>query len=391
MKPAEAAQRRSKIAFVGFAEPTLAEQRATWNSLLDQSGEAPPQIVAYAFNSEGLTQFQTDMPSIDVAIFLPHLPTWSRLPYLNSRGPKPLRTREFPWGLPQLPTDIADRVNTENGIYQQTLDVIDLYLSQAAKPFSRGLALFHPEDLGAHANGRPASPWQLARLATIAKGANLQRAALQQCRLGPCSRVSPMGILHNLEPWPGTVRRGWPRLNSITDVYKGPLQRQCGCGRRHQGHERSEEGLQSTPPTLEPFTHKWLGEMIYTYLTDKGLIEQHGLPQDRGRRVAELLPHMLPYAIDEDGYETEATILLDPLEEANADEDIHLEYPTETNTAAGFTKLDMEEGQTEQTDNDAPASNQVKRTKKQEKFENCEQETIDRQAEAAIGKDQGMI
>ncbi len=100
---------------------------------------------------------------------------------------------------------------------------------------------------------------------------------------------------------------------------------------------------------------------------------------------------MVPYEFDEDGYETEATILLDPLEEADTDGEGHPENSTKANTTATYTKLDMEEEQSEQADVDALASHQSHGGKKQENFEKGEEKITEQQAEAATGKDQGMI
>ncbi len=314
MTPAEGTARRPQVALVGLTHQQLAEHRAAWGTLLQSRWDRLPHIAIFEFTPHGMTHFQANMLNIDAAVLLPHLPTWSRLPHLNSLGPRPLRSRDHPWGLPQLTPTLAERVNAENGLLQLLLASLDSFLEQKAGDAEKRIMLLLPEDLGACSRGRPASPWQLPQLAELARRHNLQRGALQQCRLGPGRTASPTGLLHNLPLAAGTYRQGWPRLKPGTDHYQGPLPPRCGCGRRHIAQQATRAKLRSSPPQLLPAACRWIAEAIHADFTSRNMISQLGPPTERGRKVAELLPDLQPYPCDQDGYDTDGTMLLEPPE-----------------------------------------------------------------------------
>ncbi len=309
------------IAMVGVTEAGLDEFRVAYGMLDELRREASPPVESFDFTSDGLDRLGKRLSGCAALLVAPNLRTWSRLPHLNQLGPRPLRSAAHPFGLPNLDVAYADRVNAENGLYQQCLMVTRSFLvsergANTAAPF----ILFHPEDLGASRGRRPASPWQLESLKRLAMDHELIRGALQQCRLGPSAQAQPPGFLTNMAPVPGTFKCGWPKLDDETATYLGPLPRNCGCGRRHQSLVRRGKALRTTPPLLKNATITWIAEAMHTKMSQPKA--ELGHPAERGLILAELLPDLLLHAADDDGYDTDGTIIMEPIFDRAADDAI---------------------------------------------------------------------
>ncbi len=198
----------------------------------------------------------------DVMIVVPYLPTWSRLPCLNSSGPKPLRSRAWPWGLPWMNCSRQRQAERDNGVLRQVMRAMQLFLGQTREGSLPNLLLLMPEDLGAVKRIYPASPWQLAELRCMAREFTLQRSSFYQCTLGPSQYARPTGILHSFRLPSGTVRRGWPRhkMTAAGERYDGPLPSHCECGQNHDTMTKTGDHFQTPTYALSAATSEWLAE-----------------------------------------------------------------------------------------------------------------------------------
>ena len=167
-----------------------------------------------------------------VVLLSPPCASWSRAPWANRWGPRPLRTALHPWGLPWLEGDKLKKVADSNSMIRFCLRILEVAIRRGL-----GVLLEHPENLGSVRSRpsptvRPASIWELQELTRL-QGGEVFTVAFYQCQFGAKSR-KPTRILSNLQPlrlWGWT---SWPRLNA-QGCYVGPLPLQCSCGRSHQG------------------------------------------------------------------------------------------------------------------------------------------------------------
>ena len=170
--------------------------------------------------------------------------TWSRAPWANVFGPRPLRSWGHPWGFLWLEGARLRKVNGSNSMIRLCLEVITLLQSQG---FVIPFLLEHPEDLGkvykyrqkAHSAWfgkvdkaiRPASIWQLPQLRAFASSNVVFTRAFHQCAFGAES-PKPTRVLTSLVSWKEIGFGQWPQFDD-EGLYKGPLPKQCSCGRDH--------------------------------------------------------------------------------------------------------------------------------------------------------------
>lgn len=181
----------------------------------------------------------------------PPCASWSRAPWANRWGPRPLRTALHPWGLPWLEGEKLRKVASSNAMIRLCLQVLEEALKQ-----NMGGLLEHPENLGSvrsrpSATVRPASIWELPEVRRFQQG-RVFTVAFYQCRFGAPSR-KPTRLLTNLErlrSWGWTT---WPRLNQ-RGCYLGPLPVECSCGRTHQGliKRSAEDAFATTEAAAYP-------------------------------------------------------------------------------------------------------------------------------------------
>ena len=89
------------------------------------------------------------------------IPTWCRLRHQNSNGPKPVRNKAFPWGLPWLKEHERSQVDADNDALRSTLRLLNQVHTSRPRV---NWHLLHPEGLGTAKWGTTASPWQLREL-----------------------------------------------------------------------------------------------------------------------------------------------------------------------------------------------------------------------------------
>ncbi len=265
----------------------------------------------FGFTVQGINALKETLHNFHYLLLVPKLPTWSRLPALNTRGPRPMRSRRFPWGMPWVHGNISSRLNDEHVLIQMTFDCINSFLRLAGETnATRWLTLISPEDLGPVGDDAPPSLWQLKELQQLAERFQLHRAAFCQCRHAPSKHARPTGILASHPLPPGVSKKGWPK---ISDSYLGPLPRTCGCGRRHASMQRIKRKFNSPEGMLEDGTVKMLATFLISSCSPTFLATEQGLPRTRGL-IEALLPHAKLYDIDEDDYDTDATVLMEPPE-----------------------------------------------------------------------------
>ena len=104
----------------------------------------------------------------DAVLLSPPCASFSRAPWANFRGPRPVRSYDSPRGLQKLTPAERDRAILGNIFADFSYEVATLVADGAATFF----AMEQPEDLGALASGpheglRPASMWQWPQLADL--------------------------------------------------------------------------------------------------------------------------------------------------------------------------------------------------------------------------------
>ncbi len=278
------------------------------------------RLIDFGFTLEGLTSLKKQLRHIDAALIFPRMPTWSRLPALNRLGPKPLRSRVFSWGRPNISQLSSQRVDHENTLLFMMLDISRGLLSQGDTAMDGKnrprFALLQPEDLGPLPSFHPASLWQVSELRSLARHCGLMRSAFHQCRHQRAPHSRPTGLLSNFMLPQGTAKNGWPRFRRAAghlDTYIAPLSKRCGCGSPHTSMRRRHGRFRTTERMLEQGTAKLLGAAValdgaaaaggQDDLRWKGAVEQ---------TLQAVLPDLCEYPVDDQGYDTEGTVLLDP-------------------------------------------------------------------------------
>ncbi len=228
-----------------------------------------------------------------------------------------MRTKRFPWGMPWVHGGISSRLNDENTLIHLTFKCMQTFLEIGGEPTApRWLALVSPEDLGSIGDDSPASLWQLNELHDLAESFRLHRSAFCQCRMGPSAQARPTGLLTSHPPLTGSCKSGWPK---ITGEYLGPLPKICGCGRRHTSMQRGKKKFNTPQRMLERDTTRLLAATLKFHCSTSSTAGQ-GLPRmgDELKLLEALIPHAKLYGLDEDGYDTDATVLLEPPEKDRA-------------------------------------------------------------------------
>ena len=175
----------------------------------------------------------------------PPCASWSRAPWANPWGPRPLRTVLYPWGLPWLEGPKLLKVAQSNNMVRLCILIIQTVqlLPQVA------FLLEHPENLGSirsrpSATVRPASIWELPEVQALLQPPAFT-VAFYQCKFGAKSR-KPTRLLTDLQHLRFFGHQQWPQLNN-RGCYTGPLPIHCSCGHSHTGIiKRSAEDAFST-------------------------------------------------------------------------------------------------------------------------------------------------
>ena len=168
----------------------------------------------------------------DAVLLSPPCATFSRAPWANFRGPRPVRSYDCPRGLQTLTPAERDRAILGNIFADFSYEVATLVADGAAAFF----AVEQPEDLGALASGpheglRPASMWQWPQLADLlSKG--LRTVAFHQASFGTPYAKPTRLLLRTSLPMPDCVYEGVPCYDAAATLVRCPLLRVTGlCSR----------------------------------------------------------------------------------------------------------------------------------------------------------------
>ena len=143
----------------------------------------------------------------DAILMSPPCGTWSRAPWANTHGPRPLRSHLEPWGFPWLEGHRLQKVTDSNSMIWLCVQILQLL---EKKDFVTAFLLEHPENLGAvssfkrkarkawfqtiSSQVRPASIWQLQELQRFVNNSKVFSQVFHQCLFG--ADQNQLGFLH---------------------------------------------------------------------------------------------------------------------------------------------------------------------------------------------------
>ena len=161
----------------------------------------------------------------DAILLSPPCSTFSRAPWANFKGPRPVRSAATPRGLDKLTAAERDRCILGNLFADFTWEVVELAL--AAKVSF--LLLEQPEDLGVLAKGpykgqQPASMWQWPAMKRVLQLPGVSTLALHQSSFGTSYPKPTRLLLFGPRSFPSFCYLGPPRYDE-TGYYVGPLPR----------------------------------------------------------------------------------------------------------------------------------------------------------------------
>ena len=195
---------------------------------------------------------------------------WSRAPWANSAGPRPVRSREHPWGFPWLEGHAAAKCAAGSDFVRKTWEVCS-----AAHKAGCFFLVEHPEDLGiTPSGGQPASIWQLEGTLELAHTSGAFTAALHQCSFGT-DFPKPTRFLSNLRAILRLSCTGWPQFDAQGN-YSGPLPRRCGHNHRTKIIGRSSSGGFASSPSAAypPQLCDWIAQAIWDQWASFGLLKK---------------------------------------------------------------------------------------------------------------------
>ena len=209
----------------------------------------------------------------DVVILSPPCNTFSRArcQWRSHPGPRPLRSKDFPWGFPWLSNSHYNLVQQHNYFIRQCIKTCKVALQ--TRSF---FLLEHPEDLGAVGEQIPASIWQLEEIRDLQLEAKATTWAIYQCHFGAES-PKPTRFLSNLPGCKSFPHSAWPFFDS-KHRYLGPLPFSCS----HKKHVKkligksSKGGFRTSPSASYPAALCKYLSMLVTGALRKGATEHCG-------------------------------------------------------------------------------------------------------------------
>jgi len=143
--------------------------------------------------------------------------TFSRARHANTKGPRPVRSRVHPRGLPWLQGAARRHVHEANVLVDFAVKAI------AAQHLTNpGLTVLeHPEDLGRVPGGTPGTIWQLRKVRELTESRDVVTGAINQSEFGT-TYPKPTRLLGRLPGLSKHMSEGWPTFDS-EDYYLGPL------------------------------------------------------------------------------------------------------------------------------------------------------------------------
>jgi hypothetical protein len=151
----------------------------------------------------------------DVILLSPALGSFSRAIFASHTPSVPLRDAAWPHGFPWLEFAKADLVRSENEILNFCVKILEFAKEASRRTWwhrTRGW-MEHPEDLGKHHLGDPASVWQLPAVKHLS-AAGYKRSAFFHCAFDDCGYSRPSGCLSSIPEWNKSpkVYSGWPKF-----------------------------------------------------------------------------------------------------------------------------------------------------------------------------------
>ena len=161
----------------------------------------------------------------DAILLSPPCSTFSRAPWANFKGPRPVRSAAKPRGLDKLTAAERDRCILGNLFADFTWEVVELALATRVS----FLLLEEPEDLGVLAKGpykgqQPASMWQWPAMKGVLQLPGVSTLALHQSSFGTSYPKPTRLLLFGPRYFPSFCYLGPPRYDEA-GYYVGPLPR----------------------------------------------------------------------------------------------------------------------------------------------------------------------
>ncbi len=193
-------------------------------------------------------QHRPSSGEVDVLFVCLPLATMSRARAIPQRGPGLLRTREWPWGLPDVEGAARTALEKDNNLIRTSMSAIREVAARSVQPTILWVA---SEDRG----GDAGSLWQLQELRQYATMGGWMRYCFNQCEVTTSTNPRPTAVLSFSPLRNALLRKGWPKLRDEGKFYLGPLEQSCRCGRTHGAWSNQSP----TPPVeLEPGVVRWL-------------------------------------------------------------------------------------------------------------------------------------
>ena len=165
------------------------------------------------------------MGAFDIVICTPPCNTFSRLPWSNGRGPRPLRSQQWPRGFPWLRGRNRIKIEEANIFVDFTWSLLFAAARRAPSDKQATIAMTeHPEDLGSTPRGLPASLWQSPEARQLVDEFGWTTVGVRQCDFG-APYPKPTRLLGNASALADLGVLGWP-LHDGSGRYLGPIQ-QC--------------------------------------------------------------------------------------------------------------------------------------------------------------------
>jgi hypothetical protein len=176
-----------------------------------------------------------DLGEFDVVLASPPCCTFTRVQFANRRGPLPVRSRQYPRGLPTLVGTQKAKADHGNQHAATTADL----LRRQAQAGGHGL-LEQPEDLGTCKLGSPASMWQLEEIIALGE-VGYERGAIL-VRGGDGSLCQANRAAAHLRQRPASRLLSW--VACLSDTARG---------------RRSEDmAVQRTAPSTPAVATRWI-------------------------------------------------------------------------------------------------------------------------------------
>ena len=161
----------------------------------------------------------------DAILLSPPCSTFSRAPWANFKGPRPVRSAAKPRGLDTLTAAERDRCILGNLFADFTWEVVELAIATKVS----FLLLEQPEDLGVLARGpykgqQPASMWQWPAMTRVLQLPGVSTLALHQTSFGTDYPKPTRLLLFGPHLFPDFCYVGPPQYDEI-GYYVGPLPR----------------------------------------------------------------------------------------------------------------------------------------------------------------------